>query len=42
MNWYKIIKDAYTKGLYTDEQVDIFAEKGKITKKQAKEIKGAA
>ena len=38
MDWYSIIKDSYNKGHYTPEQVRMFADKGKITKKQAGEI----
>ena len=42
MDWFKIVKDNFVKGIYTAEQVEAFVEKGKITKKQAKEIKEGA
>jgi len=38
MDWFKYVKDCFEKGLYTESQVQVFADRGKITKKQAKEI----
>ena len=43
MDLYKIIKEYYDKGFYTDAQLDVFVAKGKITKKVKTElVKGAA
>ena len=41
LDFYTIAKDNYLAGLYTEEQLDVFVEKGKITKKQKKEIVAA-
>ena len=38
MDWFNIIKTNYEKGLYTKEQLDVFVERKKITKKEQKKI----
>lgn len=38
MNWFEKIKRYYDNGSYTNEQVKIFVQTGKITEEQYKEI----
>lgn len=40
MTWYKLIKQHYDWGFYTDEQVYNFARLGKITEDEADTITG--
>lgn len=40
MNWYKKIKDYYSRKLWNIEQVRVAVEKGKITEEEYKEITG--
>ena len=40
MNWIEKIERYYKNGLYTNEQVKIFVQTGKITEVQYKEITG--
>lgn len=38
MNWFEKIKRYYDKGIYTNEDVEIFVQTGKITEEQFKLI----
>lgn len=38
MNWYKIIKSYYDRGLWTIDQVKVAVEKGKITEDELQNI----
>ena len=40
MNWFEKIERYYKNGLYTNEQVKIFVQTGKITEEQYKKITG--
>ena len=40
INWFEKVKRYYDKGLYTNEQVKIFVQGGKITEAQYEEITG--
>ncbi|GEK30340.1 hypothetical protein KZO01_06490 [Kurthia zopfii] len=40
MDWFKTISDFYKSSFYTDTQVKVFVEKGKITHEQYEEITG--
>ena len=40
MKWFEKIERYYKNGLYTNEQVKIFVQTGKITEVQYKEITG--
>lgn len=42
MDWYAIIKRYYDAGRYTEAQVTVFVDAGKITAEQAAEITGTA
>lgn len=40
MNWFEKIERYYKNGLYTNEQVKVFVQAGKITEIEYKEITG--